>query len=205
MKLIINKKEVLNKTLVIILLLLLIFLAVLSIYLYNMLTFKEIKSPSSKPKEAIEPKVYVCYEESLERKLPDCECYITKKKRVARLKGDSDGVKNFNHKLENIIDIYVKDDLTKKNLNYQCSAINDNLGFKYNIDYDTLTLEDRYIVLRVTIDVNDKLELDKIFYFDPVLDKELDEQEFVWDITNKYNKIIPVCDNNNCKMSGYKL
>lgn len=202
-----NKKYgIINKIIIVILLFLSVSLSVLCLYLYQMVDFKEIDAPGDKPEEEmIKVEPYTCYEGVTTFTVEDCGCLLTKSKQVVRLKGDSQGVKNFNQKLENLMAIYSGHEEAKNKLVYSCQASDDELEMAYDFQYDSIMLENRYIALRIKINVNNNDDIDKIFYFDTILDKELDLEEFTWDLKNKYGKALSVCDNNDCAMNSYKL
>lgn len=202
-----NKKYgIINKIIIVILLFLSVSLSVLCLYLYQMVDFKEIDAPDDKPEEEmIKVEPYTCYEGVTTFTVEDCGCLLTKSKQVVRLKGDSQGVKNFNQKLENLMAIYSGHEEAKNKLVYSCRASDDELEMAYDFQYDSIMLENRYIALRIKINVNNNDDIDKIFYFDTILDKELDLEEFTWDLKNKYGKAPSVCDNNDCAMNSYKL
>lgn len=202
----IKKYGLLNKIIIIFLLVLSISLSILCLYLYEMLEFKKVEPPTDKPNnEIIKVEPYTCYEGVSTYTVEDCGCLLTKSKQVARLKGDTPGVKNFNQKLDNLMAIYSNWEEAKNNLVYSCQSSDDGLEMSYDFQYDSIMLEERYIALRIKTVFNENQDIDKIFYFDTLLDKEIDIDEFTWDLKTKYGKEPSVCENNDCRMNSYEL
>lgn len=117
-------------------------------------------------------------------------------KQVIRLSGDSEGVKNFNKKLEKLVTDYAWDTDTKEYADYTCNPITKaNLITGVTFDYsdEIYQLSDKYIIIRIDIDQENlsfaggTTGLHEIFIFDIENDKEITKQAFVQTLKNKYN------------------